>query len=95
MKRLVTHRDQNEAEALERRMRKREKEEAKQECERILTGNLKPSETYIKTDKVIQIHTKMQNTEDKSKVLPISKVKRHQCAQHGNMPFTSCILLHL
>ena len=65
----------NEAEALMRRISKREEEEARREREHVLTGKLKPSETYIKTDKVIQIQQKMQNIELKSKKISVTKIK--------------------
>ena len=74
--RLVCNHDQNELEALGRRIRKREEEEAKRERELILTGKLKPSQSYIKTDKVIQIQEKMQNIELKSRKPYVTKVKK-------------------
>ena len=75
-KKALSEREQTEMEALKRRMQKREKEEAKQERERVLTGNLNPSETYLRTDKVIQIHKTMQNIEQRCKSVSVAKVKK-------------------
>ena len=73
--RPLWNQEKNEAEALMRRISKREEEEARREREHVLTGKLKPSETYIKTDKVIQIQQKMQNIELKSKKISVTKMK--------------------
>ena len=50
----------DESELLRRRIKRREEEEEKRERELILTGKLKATKSYIKTDKVLQIQEKMQ-----------------------------------
>ena len=74
--RPLWNQEKNEAEALRRRIIKREEEEARREREQVLTGKLKPSETYIKTDKVIQIQQKMRNIELKSREISVAKIKK-------------------
>ena len=74
--RPLWNQEKNEAEALRRRIRKREEEEARREREDVLAGKLKPSETYIKTDKVIQIQQKMRNIELKSREISVAKIKK-------------------
>ena len=74
--RLVLDLDQNEAAALKKRIRKREEAEAKRERELILAGKLKHSQSYIKCDKVIEMHEKMQNLELKSRKVSMLKVKK-------------------
>jgi hypothetical protein len=76
MYRPLWNQEKNEAEALRRRIIKREEEEARREREQVLTGKLKPSETYIKTDKVIQIQQKMRNIELKSREISVAKIKK-------------------
>ena len=74
--RPLWNQEKNEAEALRRRIIKREEEEARREREDVLAGKLKPSETYIKTDKVIQIQQKMRNIELKSREISVAKIKK-------------------
>ena len=74
--RLVRDLDENEAAALKKRIRKREEAEAKRERELILAGKLKHSQSYIKCDKVIEMHEKMQNLELKSRKVSMLKVKK-------------------
>ena len=74
--RLVWDLDENEAAALKKRIKKREDEEAKRERELILKGKLRPSQSYIKIDKVLEIHEKMQNLELKSRKVSVMKVKK-------------------
>ena len=78
MYRPLWNQEKNEAEALMRRISKREEEEARREREQVLTGKLKPSETYIKADKVIQIQQKIQNIDLKSQKISVTKIKSLQ-----------------
>ena len=68
--------EKNEAEALRRRIR--EEEEARREHEHVLSGKVKPSETSIITDKVIEIQQKVQNIELKSRKISLAKIKSLQ-----------------
>ena len=74
--RLMLNRVTDESDAQKQRIKKRELEELNRERELILTGKLKPSESYIKTDKVLQIQEKMQNIEIKSRKISVIKVKK-------------------
>ena len=56
-----------EAEALEERIRRREKEEAKKERELILNGKKTPTSAQVRSDKILQIYERVRLLDQKSK----------------------------
>ena len=64
-----------EAEALEERIKKREKEEAKKERELILNGKKQPTPAQIRSDKILQIYERVKFLDQKSKEASAMKKK--------------------
>ena len=66
---LLERKDINvkEAEALEERIKKREKEEAKKERELILSGKKTPTSAQVRSDKILQIYERVRLLDQKSK----------------------------
>lgn len=66
MKQIMEEKARNEKEAMEERIKQREKEEARRERELILNGKLRPTAAQVKSDKILQIYHRVQTMKQKA-----------------------------
>ena len=69
----VKNKDTNQA--LEHRIKQREREEAKKERELILNGKITPTKAQVKSDKILQIYERVRMINQKAKLQADSKPK--------------------
>ena len=80
IKQIMEDKAKAENEALEERIKQREKEEARRERELILSGKLQPTAAQVKSDKILQIYARVrimkQKADSKQKPKTASKWQR-------------------
>ena len=75
MKQIMEEKAKTETEALEERIKQREKEEARRERELILSGKVRPTAAQVKSDKILQIYHRVQILKQKANSKPKPKTK--------------------
>ena len=73
MKQIMEEKAKTETEALEERIKQREKEEARRERELILSGKVRPTAAQVKSDKILQIYHRVQILKQKANSKPKPK----------------------
>ena len=75
LKQIMLDKNREANEALEIRIKQREKEEARKERELILKGKIRPTEAQVKSDKILQIYERVRSLNQKAKLRSDSKPK--------------------
>lgn len=70
IKQIMEEKARTENEALEERIKQREKEEARRERELILTGKVEPTAAQVKSDKILQIYHRVRTMKQKADPKP-------------------------
>lgn len=75
LKQIMEEKNRDDNEALEIRIKQREKEEARKERELILNGKIRPTKDQVKSDKILQIYERVRILNQKAKLESDSKPK--------------------
>ena len=73
IRQIMEEKAKTENEALEERIKQREKEEAKRERELILNGKIRPTSAQVKSDKILQIYHRVRVMKQKPDPKPKTK----------------------
>ena len=73
IRQIMEEKARTENDALEERIKQREKEEARRERELILNGKLQPTAAQVKSDKILQIYHRVRVLKQKADVKPRTK----------------------